>query len=488
MPTARHATRLRIAALLLAACAAPALAQPAEGDNAGRRRERAPSTFFKGARVLTMQGAPIDNATIQVSNGQIRRIAPDISIPDGATVIDASGLTITPGLIDADASLGVSYATRGGTPDPTNHAFDAFDRYALDSFKDAVRNGVTTLSISPRTGNGITGTSAIVRLQPGADGPWAGALVKDETALCIDLASADIPTARLDTLDRVRRQLRAASDYRDAQDTYKEELEEYEKKLKERADKEKAGADKKPEGNAPATPPKDAPPAPGGSGGGGGEKKEDELKKPGEPAPDRRAEVLLRALDRQLPVRIRCARSEDIFNALDLAREFNLNIIIDGAAEAHLVAPELADAKASVVLGTALAPGFFQNSPYHRRSPKAVNALRDAGVPFAIGSGRGGAIDDSPAAPSASRFVLANAQLVAQQSDADLDPLKLVTADAADFLAIADKVGRLRQGLAADLVLWTGDPLDPSSRVKEVYIGGELVYRNEDPANAGGQR
>src|SRR5690606_29784586 len=118
--------------------------------------------------------------------------------------------------IDADATLGMSYATRGGTPDPTNRAFDAFDRYATNLFKDAVRNGVTTLSIAPRTGSGITGASAIVRLQPGPDGPWAGVVVKDRAALCIDLGSEHAPTQRLETLDRVRKQFRAAVDYREA--------------------------------------------------------------------------------------------------------------------------------------------------------------------------------------------------------------------------------------------------------------------------------
>lgn len=494
MPTAAHASRHRLICLLLAAVGAPVMAQPGEGEGGGRRRERQ-STYFQHARVLTMQGPALEDATIQIAGGQIRRVGQNITIPDGSTVIDATGLTVTPGLIDADATLGVSYATRGGTADPTNRAFDAFDRYAVNVFKDAVRNGVTAVSISPRTGAGITGTAAVVRLQPGADGPWAGSLVKDETALCIDLASTEGPIARLETLDRVRRQFRGAIDYRDGQDTYKEELEEYEKKIKERADKEKAGGDKKPEGGTqqpatpapPAQPPKEGPPS-NPAAPPAGEKKEDELKKPAEPSPDRRAEMLLKALDRQIPVRVRCARSEDIFNALELAKEFNLTLILDGATESHLVAPELAEAKASVVLGTFLSPGTFDNSAYQRRSSSGIDALKDAGVAFAVGSGRGGGLDDTLPSPSASRFVLANAQLVAQQSSTGLDPIKLVTADAADFLGVGDKIGRIRQGLSADLVLWTGDPLDPTSRVKEVYVGGELVYRNESLGGAGGTR
>lgn len=450
-----------------------------------------------------MNGPAIDGATIHIAGSTIRRIGKNVEIPEGATVIDAAGMTVTPGLIDADATLGMSYATRGGTPDPTNRAFDAFDRYATNLFKDAVRNGVTTLSIAPRTGSGITGASAIVRLQPGPDGPWAGVVVKDRAALCIDLGSEHAPTQRLETLDRVRKQFRAAVDYREALEIYKEDLEEYEKKVKERAEKEakdkKPGdkdSEKKPEGGSGNTQAPDRPdtPRPSGRPGGGdaqGGSKEDELKKPVEPAPDRKSEVILKAIDREIPVRFRCETSADIFNALDLAREFSLDVILDGATEAYLIAPQLAKAEAKVVLGAALGRDFYIGDVHRRRRVGGVDALTDAGVTWIIGSGRGIGIEGSGLGePSATRFVLANAQLVAQQSEREIDPLKLVTIDAAEFLGISDTVGSLAPGKMADIVIWSGDPLDPASRVREVYIGGELVYRDDSitTASQGGKR
>lgn len=490
MPHPSIARQIILGAALGVCIASPLLAQPGEGERGeggGRRGDRrGPSTYIRNARVLTMAGPALENATIHITGSTIRQIAggSGIEIPDGATVVDGMGLTVTPGLIDADGTLGMSYASRGGSPEPTNRAFDAFDRYAIDVFKDAVRNGVTALSISPRNGTGITGTSAVIRLQPGPDGPWAGAVVKEDAALCIDLNSGAPATQRLETLDRVRRQFRAAIDYRDALDTYKEELEAYEKKIKERADKEKAEKDKagekKPEAGAGSTqPPKE---------GAGAEKKEDEIKKPAEPTPDRKSEVLLKAIDRQLPVRVRCERSEDILNALELAKEFSLDLTIDGGAEAHLLAPQIAKAKADVVLGTALSSAFFRNDPFHRRSAGSLDALTHAGIACVVGSGRGGGVDDGIGDPSATRFILANAQLVAQNSEGNVDPLKLVTADAAEFLGVADKIGRLRPGMPADIVLWSGDPLDPSARVREVYIGGELVYRNESTTGEGAKR
>jgi imidazolonepropionase-like amidohydrolase len=446
---------------------------------------------------MTMAGPVIEGATIQIAGPNIRQIGKDVEIPDDATVIDGQGMTATPGLIDADATLAVSFAERGGDPSPSNKAFDAFDRYATSLFKDAVRNGVTTLAISPRTGMGITGTAAVVRLQPFGDLPAAGVVIKDDAALCVDMGSGARATQRLETLDRVRRQFKAAIDYRDAAETYKEDLEEYEKKIKERAEKEakKPEGEKKPGTGGGAPPegpaPKAEPPKEGAGTPGDAKPGEDEIKKPTEPSPDRNSEVLLKALNREMPVRFRCERSADILNALDLAKEFSLDAIIDGGAEAYLVAPQLAKADAKVVLGPSLGRDYYSNDVYQRRSVAGFDALRRAGVECAVGTGRGGGIEGAGQGlgePSASRFVLANAELVAQQSDGKVDPLKLVTADAAKFLGVSDKVGRLRPGLAADIVLWTGDPLDPASHVREVYVGGELVYRNEEAGAEGAKR
>lgn len=464
-----------LATCLLGVVSAPLLAQPGGG-------RRGPSTYIRNARVVTMAGPVIEGATIQFSGGSIRQIGTDVNIPDNATVIDASGMTVTPGLIDADATLAMSYAERSANPSPTDRAFDSFDRYATRLFKDAVRNGVTAVYVAPRTGSGVTGLGAVVRLQPG-EGPFAGVAVKEDAALCIDLSSTASATQRLDIFDRVRRQFRSALDYREATETYKEDLEEYEKKIKERAEKE---AKEPKKDGAAAGDEKKEPPKPGTTPAAGGEKKEDEIKKPTEPSPDRKSEVLLRAIDREIPVRVRCERSEDIYNALELAGEFSFDLVIEGATEAYLAAPQIAQAKAGVVLGSALGRGSFRNDAYQRRNTGGVDVLSRAGVKWVVGTGRGpgGGLGE----PSPSRFVLANAQLVAQHSDESIDALKMVTADAADFLGVSDRVGRLRTGMAADLVIWSGDPLGAEARVSQVFVGGELVYREDVTKAQGGSR
>src|SRR5690606_2223116 len=129
---------------------------------------------------------------------------------------------------------------------------------------------------------------------------------------------------RLANFQSVRQRLKQAIEYRDARELYvEEELVEYEKKIKERAEKEQKEGEK---------------PAPGMQDGGqprqGGQQGQNnnqaEIKKPNEPPINRQNEVILKALDRELPVRIGADLAEDILNALALKDEFGLEITIEG--------------------------------------------------------------------------------------------------------------------------------------------------------------
>jgi len=201
---------------------------------------------------------------------------------------------------------------------------------------------------------------------------------------------------------------------------------------------------------------------------------EDELKKPEKPKPDRKSEVLLRAIDHELPVRITARRSADILNAIDLAKEFKFDLIVEGATEAYLVADALAKADATVVLGPVSRTESFVDNAFRRHSMHSAAALTQAGVTWSIGSGA--------ATARSARFVGLNAQLAAEYGAATTGWLPLVTSRAADVLGLSGRAGRLAPGMSADFVIWSGDPSDPGSRVEQVYIGGEVAY----DAHAGG--
>lgn len=466
-------------------------------------------TFIRDARIVTMAGPVVKKGGIIVKGGRIVDIGPAVQAPLLAKTIDASGKTVTPGLIDAWSSLG-RYSTMPSRGDAQSTAWDGFERYATDDFHEALRQGVTTIYVGPHGSPGVTGTGVVVKLVPGDNGTY-GKLLDDASALCIDLGCGQGAVARLKTFRDVRKAFRKALDYRKALEDYEEELKEYVKKLEERrkeeakADKpeESENGDKKPEekeddkgekdddsgdDESPEPKPESAfhrmavatrfadEPSNGDEEEEPGEEKEEdkgkekkaeeELKKPTKPTPDRDSEVLLKAIDHEIVVRIRAQRSQAILNALELAEEFNLDIVLEGATEAYLLADELAEADVPVVLGQVARTELFENNAYRRHDTHNAARLEAAGVVWTVGSGAMG--------PTAARFVGVNAQLAARYGGGDW--LRTVTTEAARVLGIDRKIARLIRGMPADLVIWSGDPASPEAVVEKVFVDGEVAY------------
>jgi len=436
----------------------------------------------QGARILTMDGRVIENGTLLVKGDRIAAVGTGVEVPLLAKKIDIDGATITPGLIDSFSGLG-GPASGAGTANPTRRAEDAFDRYNTIDLVDALRNGVTAVYVSPGGPAGICGTGAVIRLA--GDGQESfGQVLKSEAALCIDLGSASKAVGRLKTLLAVQKQFRDALEYRLSLEDYEEDLAEYKRELKEQATKKKP------------TKPKEKPAPPKAKAVDGqlaaeedkekeGEKKEEDKKKkendakpkkPQRPSRKPKLDVVLRAIDREMPVRILTYRSGDILNALELAKDFSFELILEGATEAHLVADQIADAEAPVVLGRMDYSGVRRNDLFRRAISDHGAALGRAGVSWFVGSGTDGA--------ARGRFLAMNAQLAAARCRGDT-PLRRITADAADALRVADKIGRLRPGLLADFVVWSGAPLDPATKVLRVYVGGVLVYEATDEMEKG---
>lgn len=461
----------RLPRSLVAAVAVFLCGAMAASPSAGQILQR--PVAFQGARILTMDGRTLEDGTLLVKGDRIAALGVGLDVPMLAQKTKLAGATITPGLIDAFSVLGRSGSPQGSATS-TRRAEDAFDQYDTADLVEALCNGVTAVYISPGGPAGVCGTGAVVRL--GKEGPERfGRVLKGDAALCIDLGSAGKPIARLKTLQAVEKQFRDALEYRRSLEKYEEDLAEYKKKLKEQSGKkEPAKAKDKPASPktaaAAAEPKKETPAKP--------EEKKAEEAKPKKPArPPRRptADVILRAIDREMPVRILAYRSEDILNALELAEEFSFELVLEGASEAHLVADQIAEAEVPVVLGRMDHSGVRRNDLFRRIAWNQGATLSEAGVSWTIGSGT---------IAGRARFLAQNAQLAAAHNGI-ADPLKLVTADAADMLKVDRHIGRLRPGMLADFVVWSGDPLDPATEVLRVYVGGVLVYERTDDTEKG---
>jgi hypothetical protein len=488
------------------------------------------ATVIKNARVETGTGKVLESVDVLIKGGRIAEVNSDIKAPMFASVVDATGMTLTPGLIDPWSAMGRLGSARSGIAAST--AWDDFDRYDRDLFREALQQGVTTIFVSPGAGAGIAGRGALVSLAPGTGGS-AGELIGDEFSMSIDLGSGLSGVARLTKFAAVRKAFRTAIEYRQAKEDYEEELEEYLEALKKRREEkekdkaeagkesdspkkngkkgDKAGKKKKggkpKEGDDPKPEPKPEPKpdSAGASGlasmmptegsespedlqrrrgkrkdgnngkkgegkGKNGDKKdedEDELKKPEPPKPDRESEALFKALDHEIKVRIRAHRSADILNALELADEFGIDIILVGATDAALVADDIAKAEVPVILGPVDRTMLHENNEFRRHDPRTVSALERAGVKWSLGSGGDSAVS--------SRFIGMHAQLLAGQNADAGDWVTIATSRAARALGLR-RMGRVAPGMRADLVLWGGRPGDPGVSVQRVFVGGKLAY------------
>jgi len=493
----------------------------------GQLLERA--TVIADARIITGGGQVIEKASIVIKGGKIVAVGENVKVPFLSRRVSAAGKTITPGLIDVWSALGMSAGTGDG--DATARAEDAFDRYARDDFREALRQGVTTVYVGADGSAGINGTAAVIQLVPGT-GRSAGEVLRKDAALCVNLGSNQSPIRRIKTFASIRKQFQTAVDYRKSLEDYDEDLKEYLDKLAERRKKDE-GEKKTDEGAAEdEKSPEDESPSPqsgddiegddsGGGGAGGlhghfraifpqttgrshfaksgsngdkpkgGDKakspedqkdkdKEDELKKPQKPAYDAVSVVLLRAIDHELEVRIEAHRSADILNALALAKEFHLDIVLEGATEAYLVADAIAEADVAVVLGQVERTGIFEDTEFRRHTNRNAEYLSRAGVRWAIGSGGHD--------PRASRFLGFNAEMALAHLPADdfsrFAWVEWLTRDASELLGMSQEVGLVAPSMRADLVIWSGDPGDPQTIVERVFVGGTLAYLA--PGLAGG--
>jgi imidazolonepropionase-like amidohydrolase len=467
---ARH-RRAALAAASALALGALAFAPPL------RAQLLEPAVVFQGARILNADGTIDEGLTIVARGGRIERIAKDPELPLLRRSFQLDGRIVTAGLIDVQSALGMS-AAAAAAADPSHRTEDNFDRYASESLRDALRHGVTAVHVSGRGGAGIHTGGVVIRLAPDLDGSYGKVLARD-LDLGIGLGSSMGALARIRVVESVRRELEAAREYRYNLEDYKEDLTEYEAKLKERAGKRSAGEKKAPEGagqekraegrggRTKQAPFADEPPAP--SGAPKAEKKaekKDDLKKPEEPRRQPRLDAILQALERKIPVRIEARRAADILNAIEIARDFNLDWILEGGDELHRVLGAL-PRDARVVLGSQMAGDAADSEP-PARLPSIAAALDRAGFAWAVGSGAQSGAE--------ARFVLQNAELAISGSG-KAGALALATSRAADFLGLAKDIGRIEPGRYADLVVWSGHPLDPGARVETVFVGGAVAYQ-----------
>lgn len=398
---------------------------PAKAEN-----QKDETVAITGARILTAAGQNYDRGTILIKGGKIVDIGADLKIPAGATIIDASGCLVTPGLIDAHSHLGLG-PSGGVTEDnemtdpvtPQLRIIDSIHPEGLgpdrNQFLSAVAEGVTAAVVHPGSGNVIGGQSAVLKLRGKTVDQMC---VKFPAAMKMALGRKGayalkglMPMTKMGTAYLVRQAMLEAAEY-------KKSLENYEQVKK-----------KNP---AASLPPRD-------------------LKK----------EALLLVHDKKIPVHIHVGSADDIMTAVRLAREFGFKeLSLAHAEEAYKVADELARNKVKVVVGPRMITYDEQNrlinlADYLNRSGVEVCIMTDADVV------------QQP-------FLRSQAAIAVKYG---LDPevaLKAITINPARLMGLENTIGSLEKGKDADLVVWSGDLFDIRQQALRVFIDGQEVFRS----------
>ena len=418
--------------------------------------------FFaiRGARIVPVSGPVIEKGTVVLADGVITAVGADAQIPAEAEVIDGTGLTVYPGLIDAGTTVGLGAAEneapaggrRGGGPRgpvPTKISTGPQDRplttpwvVAADelnladprivSWREA---GFTTGLVQPDTGI-FPGQGSVIDF---ANEPAGEMVVKPRATLPIAFATepsfASFPNSLMGSIAYVRQVFSDARWYQDAEAAYAAHREGQE-----------------------------------------------------HPAYDRTDVVLGDALKSNEPILLPANDQLAIYRAIRLANEWQVRAAMYGAQNGYEMASEIAASKMPVFVNVNwphMEKGADEEQITLRelrlwdRAPSSPAALAKAGVTFAFYSG---GIKDP-------KEILKD---VKKAIDAGLSPddaLKALTVNPAEMLGVGDRLGSIAQGKIANLVVTDGDLFNDKTKIKDVFVDGHRyrIHEEASPGPPGGE-
>jgi imidazolonepropionase-like amidohydrolase len=184
----------------------------------------------------------------------------------------------------------------------------------------------------------------------------------------------------------------------------------------------------------------------------------------GEPR-DLKAEMWKKVLDREIPLLVTAHKAIDIMNALRIAKEFNLRIVLDGAAEAHLLISDIKASGFPVILHPTM---YRAGGETESLSMDTAAKLKQAGIPFALQSGYESYVPKT-------RVVLFEAAMAAANGLSFRDALASITIDAAKILGLDNRIGSLERNKDGDVALYDGDPFEYTTHCVGTIINGKIV-------------
>ncbi|MBU0753654.1 MAG: amidohydrolase family protein [Planctomycetes bacterium] len=448
--------------------------------------EHSPATIelclLRGGMIHPLNGEAPFRGDLLIRRGKIAALGIHLDVPPSARVIDLHGLTVLPGLVDACSHFMLT-SERRASGNPGYNALDSWDRFDEERMVWALSRGITALVLAPLSREGFSGQGAVVKLLPGAS--LQERVIKENAAIYLGLGIQGMgrSLARLQSAAGIADRFQAALDYQEALERYEEELKSYEEALS--GEKEKPGAEDPVEGPAEDAPsgkegekqtkaedPKAEKPFDQAESKEEGKEKETEgPAKPKRPPYNLESELLLKAVNGEIPVCVETHRASDILQALGWKDRFHFDLILLGCEESHRVLEAIESSETPLILQEIMDPpprsggnGFF-----HRAD--TLTSLANRAIPFALAS---------PAEKDETRFLRFQAALAVGSGLDAQKSLEAITAVPARIFGVDDRIGTLETGKDADLVVLDGDPLQSDTRVLRVFINGKTVFQIDD--------
>lgn len=428
-------------------------------------RADAPNVYaIPGARIVTAAGSPIDTGTIVIRRGVIEAVGASVTIPSDATVIDAAGQTVYPGLID----LGNTKVAEQPVPQPpqnmrTTAEVERWKRSQIlkpqARAADAVRvddaeltklasAGITSVLALP-AGDVVSGQSALVNVAAPPDEAQIGNIVEGRRGLIVVRTPVALhvsfpaqqrisvnayPNSLMGVVAFVRQAFLDAQHYA----------------------AERSAGEKGARGSQASA------------------------------SDDPALEAMQPAIERKMPVAFEANQGRQILRALRMAKELKLEPIVTGARHAEEVAADLRAQNVRVIYSLnypqrprALAPDADESIDTLRTradAPKVPRELTKAGVTFGFSSA---GMDDP-------KDFVKNASKAIKAGLAEDAAIRALTITAATIAGVSDRLGSIEKGKAANLVVTDGNLFDEKTKITRVYVEGRSVALDAAaPAPAG---
>ena len=385
--------------------------------------------LIRNGLVKTMAGPDIENGQVLLDGGKIVAVGKEVNAPADAQVIDATGCLVTPGLIDGHCHIGMEEAAIGfeGTDgnectDPLTPQVRAIDAIQPmdETLAQAAAAGVTTAVTGPGSGNVVGGTFVALKMHGSRVDdmvlkyPVAMKCAFGENPKRVYGTQKKMPMTRMGTAALLRDLLARTVEYDETKKAY--------------------AAD--PKNNK-------------------------------KPAIDVKLEAMLPVIHKEIPLKAHAHRADDIFTALRIAKEFDVDITLDHCTEGHLIVDELVKEGKGVLVGPTMGDkSKFELKNKSFETPKAMN---EAGLTMCT-------VTDAPVLPL--EYLSLCAGLAVNAGLDEQEAWKAITINPAKITGLSDRVGSLEVGKDADVAIFRGNPItDLQYTTAYTIINGEIVHQ-----------